>query len=102
MLLNRASYGGRQNLSRACVAAMTRQQLDGSIPAIMPVLRDGKRVELDFRGASYGYGVFVFGVGDRFGANGALNSLSAFGHAGYGGAFIWPAPERAVVGVYLK
>jgi serine-type D-Ala-D-Ala carboxypeptidase len=102
MLLNRGSYGGRQILSRASVAAMTRQQLDGSIPAIMPVFRDGKRVELDFRGASYGYGLFVFGVSDRFGANGALNSLSAFGHAGYGGAFIWADPERDVVGVYLS
>ena len=30
------------------------------------------------------------------------HSLSAFGHAGYGGAFIWADPEREVVGIYLS
>jgi len=102
MLLNRGSYGGRQILSRATVTAMTRNQVDDSIPAIMPMFRDGKRFDLEFHGGGYGYGLFVFGAGDRFAANGALNSLSAFGHAGYGGAFIWADPEREVVGVYLS
>jgi hypothetical protein len=35
-------------------------QLDDSIPAIMPVIRDGKRVDIKFRGASYGYGLFIY------------------------------------------
>jgi CubicO group peptidase (beta-lactamase class C family) len=102
MLLNRGSYGGRQILSPASVAAMTRNQVDDSIPAIMPVFRNGKRFDIEFRGGSYGYGLFVFGVGDRFQANGALNSPSAFGHAGYGGSFIWADPERELVGIYLS
>src|ERR1700694_5658211 len=42
MLLNRGSYGGRQILSRASIAAMTRHQVDVSIPRITPVLPDGK------------------------------------------------------------
>lgn len=102
MLLNHGSYGSRQILSRASVAAMTRRQLADSIPAIMPVFRNGKRVDLEFRGGTYGYGLFVFTGGDRFAANGALASLSAFGHAGYGGAFVWADPERELVGTYLS
>ena len=103
MLLNRGSYGGRQILSRASVAAMTRPQVDNSIPRIMPVLRNGKRVDLEFRGGGgYGYGLFLFGLGDRFIANGALNSLSAFGHLGYGGVCMWADPERELVGIYLS
>ncbi len=102
MLLNRGSYGGRQILSRASVAAMTRPQLDDSIPAIMPLFRNGKRLYVEFHGGGYGYGLFIFGEGDRFGANGSLNSLSAFGHVGYGGAYMWADTEREVVGIYLS
>jgi CubicO group peptidase (beta-lactamase class C family) len=102
MLLNHGSHGGRQILSHASVAAMTRQQLEDSIPALMPTFSNGKRVDLEFRGGAYGYGLFIFAKGDRFGANGSLNSLSAFGHAGYGGAFMWADPEREVVGIYLS
>jgi serine-type D-Ala-D-Ala carboxypeptidase len=103
MLLNRGSYRGRQILSRASVAAMTRHQVDNSIPRIMPVLRNGKRVDFEFLGGGgYGYGLFLFGLGDRFMANGALNSLSAFGHSGYGGAYMWADPEHEVVGIYLS
>jgi CubicO group peptidase (beta-lactamase class C family) len=102
MFLNRGSYGGRQILSRASVAAMTSSQLDDSIPAIMPVIRDGKRVEIEFRGASYGYGLFIYAPGGRAVLNGSLASPSSFGHAGYGGAYIWADPERELVGVYLS
>ena len=102
MLLNRGSYGSRQILSRAGVAAMTRHHVDDSIPRIMPLFRDGKRLEIEFHGGAYGYGLFVFERGDRFAANGTLNSPSAFGHAGYGGAFMWADPEHEVVGVYLS
>src|SRR6266446_4304013 len=103
MLLNRGSYGGRRILSRASVDAMTRHQVDNSIPRIMPVFRNGKRIDIEFRGGGgYGYGFFLFGAGDRFQANGALNSLSAFGHLGYGGVCMWADPEREVVGIYLS
>jgi CubicO group peptidase (beta-lactamase class C family) len=102
MLLNRGSYGGRQILSRASVAAMTRHQVDVSIPRIMPVLRNGKRLDFEFRGGGYGCGLFIFGAGDRFMGNGALASLSAFGHVGYGGVSMWADPEREVVGIYLS
>src|SRR5205807_6084814 len=43
MLLNHGSRGARQILSRASVAAMSRPQIENSIPLIMPVFRDGKR-----------------------------------------------------------
>ena len=102
MLLNRGSYGGQQILSQASVTAMTRNQVDDSIPSIMPIFRDGKRMDLEFRGGGYGYGLFIFGASDRFTINGALNSVSAFGHAGYGGSFIWADPEREVAGIYLS
>ena len=102
MFLNHGSYGGRQILSRASVAAMARPQVDDSIPVIMPMFRNGKRVELEFRGGGYGYGLFLFGPGDRFSANGALASLSSFGHGGYGGAYMWADPERELVGIYLS
>jgi serine-type D-Ala-D-Ala carboxypeptidase len=103
MLLNRGSHGGRQILSRASVAAMTRNQIDDSIPRIMPVFRNGKRIDIEFRGGGgYGYGLFTYGLGNRFMANGALTSPSAFGHSGYGGAYMWADPERELVGVYLS
>jgi CubicO group peptidase (beta-lactamase class C family) len=102
MLLNRGSYGGWQILSRASVAAMTRPQVDDSIPAIMPLFRDGQRLEIDFRRGGYGYGLAIFGPGDSFIANGSLNSLTAFGHAGYGGAYLWADLEQELVGIYLS
>jgi serine-type D-Ala-D-Ala carboxypeptidase len=102
MLLNRGSYRGRQILSRASVAAMTRHQVDDSIPQIMPLFRNGKRFYVEFRGGGYGYGLFIFRAGDRFMSNGALASLSAFGHVGYGGCCMWADPEREVVGIYLS
>jgi CubicO group peptidase (beta-lactamase class C family) len=102
MLLNRGSYRGRQILSRASVAAMTRHQVDDSIPQIVPVFRNGKRLYFELRGGGYGYGLFIFRAGDRFMSNGALASLSAFGHVGYGGCCMWADPEREVVGIYLS
>ena len=103
MLLNRGAYGGKQILSQASVAAMARHQVDSSIPWLMPLLNPttGKRIEFEFRGGGYGYGLFIFGPGDRFRPNGALASRSAFGHLGYATAFIWADPERELLGVYL-
>jgi CubicO group peptidase (beta-lactamase class C family) len=103
MLLNRGAYGGRRILSPASVAAMVRHQVSDSIPWVMPRISatTGKRMELEFKGGGYGYGMFIFGPGDRFKPNGALASPSAFGHVGYASAYIWADPEREVLGVYL-
>ena len=103
MLLNGGSYGGRRVLSPATVAAMTRHQVDTAIPWLMVLIRPdtGQRWEYEYHGGGYGYGLFIFGPGDRFILNGALASPSAFGHAGYGSAYMWADPERDVVGVFL-
>ncbi len=103
MLLNRGSYGGRQILSPASVAAMTRDQVGATAPAIIPWTNaaTGERMDIEVTGGGYGYGLFLFGAGDRFVANGALLSVSAFGHIGNGGACIWADPEREVVGIFL-
>ena len=59
-------------------------------------------MEIDISGGGYGYGLYIFRAGDRFRANGALASLSAFGHLGNGGTCVWADPEREVVGIYLS
>jgi CubicO group peptidase (beta-lactamase class C family) len=104
MLVNRGAYAGKRILSAASVTAMTRHQLDTSIPWIMPMISPttGKRMDFEFHGGGYGYGLFIFGPGDRFRPNGALASRSAFGHLGYGGAYMWADPERELVAVYLS
>ncbi len=104
MLLNRGSYGGRRILSRASVAAMTRNQVDTTIPWIAPQFNPapGEPAQVEVKGGGYGYGLFIFGEGDRFMSNGALTSLSAFGHIGYGGTCVWADPVSEVVGVYLS
>ena len=73
---------------------MTRYQIDDFIPRIMPVFRDGKRVELTFRGGGYGYGLFVFA------GQAIVSWLMAhspryplLGTRGYGGAFMWADPN---------
>jgi CubicO group peptidase (beta-lactamase class C family) len=104
MLINRGAYGARRILSPASVAAMTRPQVDPSIPWVMSVISPdtGKRVDFELRGGGYGYGLFIFGPGDRYRHNGALATLSAIGHSGYAGTYMWADPEREVVGVYLS
>jgi CubicO group peptidase (beta-lactamase class C family) len=104
MLLNRGAYGERRVLSPASVAAMTRHQVDLAIPWIMGMLSPttGERVDIQFSGGGYGYGLYIFGSGgDRWRPNGALQSRSAFGHAGYASAYIWADPEYDLLGVYL-
>ncbi len=103
MLLNRGSYGDRRILSPASISAMTRSQIDAAIPRIMPVINPttGARRDIELPGGGYGYGLFIYGEGDRFNRNGALASLTAFGHIGLGGTCFWADPERDVVGVYL-
>jgi CubicO group peptidase (beta-lactamase class C family) len=103
MLLNRGSYAGRRILSPASVAAVIRNQISPSIVCSMPQINPatGQRTDLVYRGSSYGYGWFVFGTGDRFKPNGALQSPSAFGHMGYACVYMWADPERELLGVYL-
>lgn len=102
MLLNGGAYGRRRILSRASVAAMTRPQVDTTVPVIFPRIKTaGERWE-DVAAGGYGYGLYIFTAGDRFRINGALVSRSGFGHSGYGGAYIWADPEQDLVGVYLR
>jgi CubicO group peptidase (beta-lactamase class C family) len=103
MLLNAGSYGDRRILSPASVAAMSRPQVDKSLPLLATLIdpNTGKRVEFELRGGSYGYGLFLFGQGDRFAPNGSLTSLSAFGHTGYVGTYMWADPQYELVAVCM-
>jgi CubicO group peptidase (beta-lactamase class C family) len=103
MLLNRGGYDNKRVLSPASVAAMTRHQVDASIPWMMRRLSPttGEPMETTFSGGGYGFGMFIFGPGDRFRPNGALQSRSAFGHMGYACAYIWADPEYDLLGVFL-
>jgi CubicO group peptidase (beta-lactamase class C family) len=104
MLLNRGSYNGRRILSAASVAAMTRHQVDRTIPWIFPWINPatGERVDVKYSAGGYGYGLAIFGEGDRFRLNGSIASPEAFGHTGFGGSCVWADPVHEVVGVYLS
>jgi len=103
MLLNGGTYDGRRVLSPASVAAMTRPQVDASIPWVWLLVnpRTGERLEFEIKGGGYGYGLYLFNSSDRFWANGALQSPRAFGHLGYATAYYWADPEYDLVGVLL-
>jgi CubicO group peptidase (beta-lactamase class C family) len=103
MLLNGGIYNGKRVLSPASVTAMTSSQVDHSIPwkVVQIVPQTGKRVEVEFEGGGYGFGMYLFKDGDRFSANGSLVSDRAFGHQGFAGAYFWADPESELVGVYL-
>ena len=103
MLLNGGTYAGQRVLGPATVAAMTRPQVDASIPWVWPLVnpRTGDRMDFDIKGGGYGYGLFLFDSNDRWWANGALQSPRAFGHLGYASAYYWADPEYDLVGVLL-
>jgi CubicO group peptidase (beta-lactamase class C family) len=103
MLLNGGDYDGRRILSGASVTAMTRSQVGKDIPALVTLINPttGQKVEFEIKGSDYGYGQYLFGVGDRFAANGSLFSLSAIGHMGYTGAYVWSDPEHELIGIFL-
>ena len=103
MLLNRGSYGGKRVLSPASVEAMSRHQVDTSIPWIIPLVNPttGQWMEVQFKGGGYGYGLYIFGPGDTFRSNGSLASTSAFGHMGYASAYVWADSEQDLVAVWL-
>lgn len=90
MFLNGGSYGEAEILSRAAVAAMTRNQ----IPGIRAQYGEEMFVE-----ASWGLG---WGVeGDKKSA-GSLRSPRTFSHSGAGGTFLWVDPVYELVGVYFS
>jgi CubicO group peptidase (beta-lactamase class C family) len=104
MFLDRGRAAGGRVLSSASVEAMLRQQVDASIPCLFPYIdpASGQRREYEFAGSSYGWGVFLSGVRDRYLHNGSTASLSAFGHSGYGGSYMWADPRHDIVGVLLS
>jgi CubicO group peptidase (beta-lactamase class C family) len=103
MLVNAGAYGERRVLSPASVAAMCRNQLDPSIPALATFLDPATRkpVQFEFKGGGYGYGLFRYDR-DRFATNGSLTSGIAVGHTGYNGAYVWADPEHELVGAYFS
>ena len=103
-MLNQGSYAGQRVLSPSSVAAMTRNQIDKTIPAIIPWINaaTGERIDKNIAGTSYGFGLAIFGEGDRFDKNGSLASLQAFGHVGNGGTCFWADPVNELVGVYFS
>ena len=104
MILNRGSYGGHRILSPASVAAMTRVQVDRSIPMVVGLIdrTTGKRVLRDVKPRSgFGFGFYIAGD-DRFAANGSLLSQASILHLGNGGACVWADLERELVGILLS
>ena len=93
MFLNGGTYGGVRILSRAAVAAMTRNQTPG-IPVTMG---PGIRKE-----ASYGYGWFIRTHEKWKYWDGSLQSEGEFHHQGSGGVLLWVDPRDEIVGVYFS
>lgn len=104
MLLNHGSYNGNCVLSSSSVAAMTRDQVDPSLPVIW--LRynpeTGRPHNVETRRGRYGYGLAFLQSAGRFRVNGSLISLKAFGHGGNGGSYMWADPEHDLIGVFLS
>jgi CubicO group peptidase (beta-lactamase class C family) len=96
MFLNRGAYGDVRILSRASVAAMTRNQ----IPGISASYNAATDLLEFFPEASWGLGWSVHG-GKR-GWNGALCSWDAFEHGGGSGCYVWVDPVYEIVGVYFS
>jgi CubicO group peptidase (beta-lactamase class C family) len=89
MFLNGGSYGDKRILSRAAVAAMTRNQIPGI---------SARYGDETFREACWGLGWCVHGD-KRFA--GSLRSPETYSHGGAGGTFVWVDPVNEIVGVYF-
>jgi len=96
MFLNRGAYGDARILSRASVAAMTRNQIPG-IPASYNAATDLPEF---FPEASWGLGWSVHG--NKLGWNGGLFSPESFEHGGGSGVYAWVDPIYEIVGVYFS
>jgi len=91
--LNQGRYGQARLLSRASVAAMTRDQIPG-VPA--------RFLGLHIPIASWGYGWVVESPAKWKYYHGSLWPLGTFNHGGGGGTMLWVDREHEVVGVYFE
>jgi CubicO group peptidase (beta-lactamase class C family) len=91
--LNGGAYGGARILSRAGVAAMTRNQTPGISVIMPPNIR---------KEASYGYGWFIRTHEKWKYWDGSLQSYGEFHHQGAGGVLLWVDPRDEIVGVYFS
>ena len=94
MFLTGGTYGGARILSRAAVAAMTRNQTPG-----IPVTMGPEQIRKE---ASYGYGWFIRTHEKWKYLDGSLQSEGEFHHQGAGGVLLWADPRDEIVGVYFS
>ena len=92
MFLNRGEYAGSRLLSRAGVAAMTRNQTPG-----LRVGSDAGAPE-----ARYGYGWFVDGTDRWEYFHGSLQPVGTLSHPGAGGTCVFVDPQNELLGVVLE
>jgi CubicO group peptidase (beta-lactamase class C family) len=90
MFLNGGRYGDAEILSRAAVAAMTRDQIPGV---------SARFGEERFEEACWGLGWGVQGSKKCFGS---LQSPLTYSHGGAGGTFLWVDPAHEIVGIYFS
>ena len=93
MFLNGGTYNGARVLSRATVAAMTRNQIPG-IPTEMAGVVHPE--------ASYGYGWLVENAERWAYFHGSLRPHGVLSHPGAGGANIFFDPTNDLMGVVLE
>lgn len=92
MFLNGGVYGDERILSRATVAAMTRNQIPGTGTNFFGDVHPE---------ANWGYGWNIYGGDNWKYFPGTLMSPEAFNHPGAGGVFMWEDPTYEIVGVYF-
>ena len=91
--LNHGTYGDVRLLSRATVAAMTRDQIPG-----VPARFFGQHIPI----ASWGYGWAVESPAKWKYYHGSLWPLGTFNHGGGGGVMLWVDREHELVGTYFE
>jgi CubicO group peptidase (beta-lactamase class C family) len=93
MILNRGRYGDTRILSKASVAAMTRDQIPGLKAQLLNVLAEH---------ASWGYGFAVESPSKWRYFHGSLAPLGTLRHPGAGGVAFWIDPANEVAGAYFE
>ena len=93
MFLNGGRYGNARILSRAGVAAMTRDQVPG-VGALL--------LNMVMARASWGYGWQVVSPTKWKYFDGSLQPLGTLGHSGAGGSYLWIDREHDLVGAYFE
>jgi CubicO group peptidase (beta-lactamase class C family) len=94
MILNGGRYGDSRILSRAAVAAMTRDQIPG--------LRARIAMWKEAAHASWGYGFGIASPSKWKYFDGSLQPLGTLIHPGAGGVVFWIDREHELVGVYFE